>query len=52
MKVTNYQLKAANGKNIRIATMVTLSNGQEIKFVERMSKKEAIRNAEYQLNLR
>lgn len=43
MKVENYKLTASNGKHIRIATKVILDNGEEIRFIERLSKKEAIR---------
>jgi hypothetical protein len=52
MIVQNYTLKAANGKHIRIATKVILPNGEEIKFTEKMSKKEALRNVEYELKRR
>lgn len=43
MKISTYQLIAVNGKPIRKATKVILNNGKEIKFMERMTKKEAIR---------
>jgi hypothetical protein len=44
MTVSNYQLRSHNGRPIRIATQVTY-NGQTIKFMEKMSKREAIRQA-------
>jgi hypothetical protein len=50
MTVKNYTLKAANGKHVRVATMVVLDNGKEIKFMEKMSKKEAIRNAQFYMD--
>ena len=50
MTVSNYQLLAGNGRPIRIATQVTYQ-GQTIQFTERMSKREAIRNAAFQLAL-
>lgn len=46
--VENYSLYAANGRRIRTATKVTI-NGQEVRFMERMSKREAIRQAEREL---
>lgn len=49
MRVENYNLKANNGKHARVATKAILNNGQEILFTEKMSKKEAIRNAQYQI---
>lgn len=47
--VTTYQLVARNGRPIRQATKVTFPNGQEIKFTERMSKREAIRQAAFHM---
>jgi hypothetical protein len=47
-KVTDYNLKASNGKHIRKATMVTFEDGTVIRFTEKMSKAEAIRQAEIQ----
>jgi hypothetical protein len=52
MTVKDYTLVARNGRKIRVATMVILSDGTEIKFTERLSKRAAIRNAEYQLGSR
>ena len=46
--VTTYSLYARNGRKIRTATEVTI-NGQTIKFMEKMSKREAIRQAEIQV---
>jgi len=45
MKVSDYILKTRDGKRIRKATKVTLDNGQEIRFIEHISNKEAIKNA-------
>lgn len=43
MRVETYQLKAANGKPIRKATKVVFADGREVKFMERMSKREALK---------
>jgi len=43
MKIQNYRLYASNGKYIRIATKVILDDGREIKFIEKMSKKQAMK---------
>lgn len=48
-KVETYELKTATGKHIRKATKVTLDNGTVIKFTERMSKRDALKQAEYQI---
>lgn len=48
-KVEAYRLIAANGRHIRMATQVTLPNGEVIQFIERMSKRDALRNAEFEL---
>lgn len=48
MRVENYNLVATNGRHIRKATKVIYDDGKEIRFVEKVSKKEAIRNAIYQ----
>jgi len=48
MTVSNYTLKFKNGHS-RIATKVTLDNGKVIKFQEKMSKKLAIINANFQI---
>lgn len=49
MIVKTYTMKTASGKNIRQATMVII-DGREIRFTEKMSKKEAIKNALHQIN--
>lgn len=49
VKIENYNLKASNGCHIRVATKVIFQNGDEIKFTEKMTKREAIKNAEYQM---
>lgn len=45
-KVETYKLFASNGRYIRTATRVTFSTGRTVEFMERMSKREAIRQAE------
>lgn len=42
---SNYRLTASNGRHIRTATMVTFPDGRVIRFMEKMSKREAIRQA-------
>jgi hypothetical protein len=46
MKVTEYNLKASNGRHIRKATKVTFPDGYEVRFIERMPKGEAVKQAE------
>jgi len=44
--VTNYSLKARNGRHIRQATKVLLADvNYEIAFIEKMGKKEAVNQA-------
>ena len=43
--VETYNLHAANGRHIRKATRVRFADGQSIAFTERLSKREAIRQA-------
>jgi uncharacterized protein YegP (UPF0339 family) len=45
MTVTTCNLKASNGKHIRKATVVRCNNGTVITFTERLSNKEAVRQA-------
>lgn len=52
MKVASYNLTASNGKHIRRATKVILPDGTEIKFLDLLSNKEAIRQAQYQIEVR
>lgn len=47
MKVETYNLTASNGRHIRKATKVTRPDGTEIRFTEKMSKREAIRQAAF-----
>lgn len=47
-EVRNYELLARNGRKIRTATMVVFPDGREVRFTERMSKREAIRQAQIQ----
>lgn len=49
-KVEDYKLLTGSGRYIRKATKVILKNGKEISFIEKLGKKEAIKNALYQLN--
>lgn len=43
MQVKDYTLTAANGRRIRRATMIVLDDGKEVRFLEHMSKREAVR---------
>jgi hypothetical protein len=43
MQVKDYRLTAPNGRHIRTATMIVLADGKEVRFTERMSKAQAIR---------
>jgi hypothetical protein len=53
MTVETYSMKAGDGsgRHVRQATKVTLPNGTVIRFVDKLSKKEAIRQA-LALNIR
>ena len=46
--VSTYQLKTSTGRPIRQATQVTCPDGTVIRFIEKVSKAEAIRQAKYQ----
>lgn len=46
MQVETYALKAKNGRHIRMATKVVFPDGFEVKFMDKMPKAEAIRQAE------
>lgn len=48
-EIRDYGMTAANGKAIRMATMVVMDDGTEIRFTERMSKKAARENVAYQM---
>jgi hypothetical protein len=50
-KVETYRLVAMNGRHIRQATKVTMPNGEVIRFTEKLSKREAIRQATIQQQL-
>ena len=47
-KIETYQMTALNGSGrpVRKATAVTLACGRTIRFMERLSKREAIRQTE------
>lgn len=45
-EVGTYQLVAGNGRPIRKATVVTFADGKEIRFIERLPKGEAVKQAE------
>jgi hypothetical protein len=45
IKAERYLLKAANGHPVRIATKAVFSDGFVVYFMERMSKKEVLRQA-------
>jgi hypothetical protein len=47
--VENYKLAAANGRHIRVATRVKYSDGRVVAFIEKMSKREALRQAAAEL---
>lgn len=44
--VSTYRLIASNGRHIRMATQVACPDGTVVRFMERMSKREAIRQVE------
>lgn len=48
IRVETYNLKTKNGKHIRKATMVIFPDGITIRFMEKMGKREAIRQAQEQ----
>jgi hypothetical protein len=48
MQVVTYSLKSKEGKHIRMATMVICDDGQVIRFTEKMSKRNAMRQAAFQ----
>ena len=45
IEVRDYKLFAGNGRFIRMATKVIFPDGKEIAFVDRLSKREALRAA-------
>lgn len=45
MKVENYRMIAGNGRHIRIATQVTFEDGYVIRFMDRMPKYLAVKQA-------
>ena len=45
MKATEYTIKTKTGNHIRKASKVTFPDGYEVRFIERMPKREAIRQA-------
>ena len=47
-RVSGYVLRSPNGRKIRAATMVTFADSTEVRFTERMGKREALRQAEVQ----
>lgn len=51
MRAETYNLYL-NGHYVRKATQVILPTGEKIAFTEKVSNKEAIRQAKYQLRLR
>ena len=44
-KVSEYTLIATNGRKIRKATVVTTPSGKKIRFMDKISKKQAIQQA-------
>lgn len=49
-KVESYHLFASNGKPIREATRVILSNGKVFKFLDKLTKREALKSVQEQLS--
>ena len=45
MRVETYQLVASNGNPIRKATKVIFPDGQEVRFMERVNKRNALEQA-------
>lgn len=45
MKATEYNLKTKTGRHIRKATMVTFPDGYVVRFIEKMPKGAAIKQA-------
>ena len=48
--VETYQLVAGNGRPIRKATRVRFADGRVVSFIERLSKREAVRQAQLELD--
>lgn len=48
-KVEPYVLYAANGRRVRVATQVTLPSGKVVRFMERLSRREALAQVEASL---
>lgn len=44
-KVETVRLVAGNGNHIRLATRVVFADGRSVTFTERMSKREALKQA-------
>ena len=47
IKVETYSMKSlsGNGRHVRMATRVIFENGTIVEFIEKLSKKEAIKQA-------
>ena len=50
IQLSDYALVSQNGRRIRTATQVTLADGGVIRFTEKLSKREAMRNAQHQVS--
>ena len=50
--VKTYRLVASNGRHIRMATKVILPDGSEIKFLDKLSHREAIEQAKLEMDRR
>jgi hypothetical protein len=48
IQIENYNLKASNGNHIRVATLVRF-NGDEIRFTEKLSKREIVEQLNHQM---
>lgn len=44
-QVFAYPLAASNGRRIRVASKVVRSDGAEVRFIEKLSKKQAVQQA-------
>jgi hypothetical protein len=47
--VESYILQASNGRRIRTATKVVFADGREIRFIEKMSKRQALKSAAFEI---
>lgn len=43
MRIETYNLTARNGNHIREATKITFDNGKEVRFTEKLTKKQCLK---------